>query len=170
MGGPSKLIQREVMDQIIKDLNQPITIQKALEPHGESFQSFFETLKQYPEYAESYAHARSNRADIFADQIVELADSDDNPVKVRNQIDARKWTASKLKPSVYSDRLDISIAQTIDIKGALSDAKNRIRDIIQIPLTQLVESTDAIQRSASGLQPEEGETEEAAIKRILDVD
>lgn len=52
-----------------------------------------------------YAHARSLQADFYADQIVEIADKTTDPIKARLQIDARKWTAAKLLPKKYGERI-----------------------------------------------------------------
>lgn len=83
--------------------------------------------------AEMYAHAREDRADVLADEIVAIADEvvttvraakhgtkdedgDGNTEVVfdatavaRNKlrVDARKWAASKLKPRVYGEKLAI---------------------------------------------------------------
>jgi len=45
----------------------------------------------------------------------------------RVQVDARKWVASKLKPKVYGDRLDVSVTDTrISVLDALKEAKQRV--------------------------------------------
>jgi hypothetical protein len=42
-------------------------------------------------------------------------------------IAARQWTASKLKPKVYGDRLDVDVGQKqISITGALEAARTRM--------------------------------------------
>lgn len=60
---------------------------------------------------ERYARAREIRAEILADEIVEIADlaEDDNSSKVQKaklQVDARRWVASKLLPKRYGDKLE----------------------------------------------------------------
>ncbi len=52
-----------------------------------------------------YAQAREQQADYFADQIVEISDTEDNPQKARIRIDARKWKAAKMRPRVYGDKV-----------------------------------------------------------------
>jgi hypothetical protein len=42
-------------------------------------------------------------------------------------VDARKWTAAKLRPKVYSERVDIEVGQhQISIRGALEAAQARL--------------------------------------------
>ena len=60
-----------------------------------------------------YARARDEQADHYADEIVAIADGDDDPAKVRNRVEARKWIACKLKPRKYGDKLAIGGADDL---------------------------------------------------------
>ncbi|CAN7538845.1 hypothetical protein LJR130_003802 [Variovorax sp. LjRoot130] len=77
-----------------------------------------------PPRSEMYAHAREARADVIADEIVAIADEAevvavmkgnrielvlDATAVARNKlrVDARKWTASKLKPRTYGDKIEL---------------------------------------------------------------
>ena len=75
-------------------------------------------LAKEPWFQEQYARAREDQADSLADDIVRIADEapppDGETGKIdsawvawqRNRIDARKWTASKMKPKKYGDKLE----------------------------------------------------------------
>jgi hypothetical protein len=86
----------------------------------------YEWLLRHPSFAEQYARAREEQADTLADEIVQIADErpevnefrDKNTGEVlsidlssayiqwqKNRIEARKWTAMKLKPKKYGDRV-----------------------------------------------------------------
>lgn len=65
----------------------------------------FRWLRENKEFRDHYAMSMEARADSHADDIVDIADDptlDPNDKRVR--IDARKWTASKLKAKVYGDK------------------------------------------------------------------
>ena len=62
-------------------------------------------LEEHVEFRNAYARARELQADHYADQIVDLADAAEDANLARLQIDARKWTAAKLRPGRYSERL-----------------------------------------------------------------
>lgn len=64
-------------------------------------------LGKYPEFSQRYACAREVQADVLADEIIEIADSDLDPNRARVMIDARKWLAGKLRPKKYSDRVEL---------------------------------------------------------------
>lgn len=77
-------------------------------------------LNKYPEFQAQYARAREEQADALADDIVRIADEspipDGETGKIdpawvawqRNRVEARKWTASKLRPKKYGEKLDVS--------------------------------------------------------------
>lgn len=65
----------------------------------------FRWIEEKPEFRDRYARAREFQADIYADQIIDIADDAEDANLARVQIDARKWTASKLRPNRYGDRI-----------------------------------------------------------------
>jgi hypothetical protein len=85
----------------------------------------FEWLNARPKFVEQYTRAREAQADMYADQIVDIADDAGMDVetvvlgngkkeqrlngeavaRAKVRIDARKWVASKLKPKKYGDRV-----------------------------------------------------------------
>jgi hypothetical protein len=86
----------------------------------------YDWLLKDPEFANRYARARDEQADTLADEIIAIADEQPEIIAVvdkktgaliehkldgaflqwqKNRIDARKWTAMKLKPKKYGDKL-----------------------------------------------------------------
>lgn len=63
---------------------------------------------------EQYARARDAQSDVIADEILMIADTEEDAQKARVRIDARKWLAGKMKPKVYGDK------QTVEHQGGLS--------------------------------------------------
>lgn len=88
----------------------------------------------YKAFSEQYTHAREAQAEVYANEIIDIADDDsldrmfiedkDGNVKAalnsefvqrsKIKIDARKWTASKLLPKKYGDKLDLQHSGTIE--------------------------------------------------------
>lgn len=64
-------------------------------------------LGQYQGFSAQYARACEVQADVLADEIIEIADSDLDPNRARVMIDARKWLAGKLRPKKYGDRVEL---------------------------------------------------------------
>lgn len=62
------------------------------------------------EFHQQYVRAREDQADHYADEITEIADTEEDANKARVRIDARKWVASKLKSKSYGDKITNEIA------------------------------------------------------------
>jgi hypothetical protein len=92
----------------------------------------------------------------LAEQLIELADTPipeglDGPSKsawvqkLRVQIDVRKWSAAKLHPRTYGERLDVSVTETqISITAALAEAEGRViegREADEINISRLIHSS-----------------------------
>lgn len=88
--------------------------------------TFYKWIKENQNLLNIYARARELQAEILADEIVSIADTPQIGSKTREtkdgvfketgdmvehrrlQIDARKWTASKLAPKKYGDKVDVT--------------------------------------------------------------
>lgn len=64
-------------------------------------------------FAAQYARARDAQAERYAEEIVEIADTEKDASIARNRIDARKWTASKLLPKRYGERVELEHSGSI---------------------------------------------------------
>lgn len=66
-------------------------------------------LIKYPTFLNKYEAARDLQADVYADEMDDIAHDPTLDVqRARLIIDTRKWTASKLKPKKYGDKLDMT--------------------------------------------------------------
>ena len=74
----------------------------------------------------AYARAVEIRADILADEALQIADNENDASKARNQIQVRQWLASKLYAKRYGDRIDLNVTQTLDIGSTLAEARARL--------------------------------------------
>jgi hypothetical protein len=89
----------------------------------------------------AYRAATEDRADTLADDIITLADSEppahlEGPAlsawvqQLKLRIHAREWTAAKLRPRVYGEKIDVSVEHTqISILAALEMAEKRVIDL-----------------------------------------
>lgn len=86
--------------------------------------TIYRWLAADPEFCNQYTRAREDQADTLADEIIAIADEQPEVIAVvnkngeliehkldnaflqwqKNRMDARKWTAMKLKPKKYGDR------------------------------------------------------------------
>jgi len=114
------------VQHVIAKVLDGLTLRKALNELQLSPQQFETILRHDKAAALAYARAAELRADLLADEVVEIADSDVDPAMARNRMTARQWLASKLHSKRYGDRIDLNVTQTLDIGGTLAEARARI--------------------------------------------
>lgn len=128
MGAPSTY-STHIANVICIRLAEGESLRQILMEEGMPAQStVYEWLLRHPEFAEKYTRAREEQADTLADEIIQIADEQPEVVPVvdkrtgeliehrldgaflqwqKNRIEARKWTAMKLKPKKYGDKLQL---------------------------------------------------------------
>ena len=111
----TRIAEGESLREIVKDAGMP------------DRSAVYDWLLRHPEFADQYTRAREEQADTLADEIIAIADEQPEIVVVKdktgkvidhkldgayllwqkNRIEARKWTAMKLKPKKYGDKLGL---------------------------------------------------------------
>lgn len=110
------------------------TLKSALANRKLSAWQLHQAISSDRELALAYVRAQEIRADLLADQIIDIADDDErDPHRARNQIQARQWIASKHHSKRYGDRIDLNVTQTIDVSATLSEARSRLITIDHEP-------------------------------------
>ena len=72
-------------------------------------QTVYQWFNLHPDFKDMYARAREERADLLADEVITIADTEEDPNKARVRIDARKWWAAKVNPKSYGDKADLNV-------------------------------------------------------------
>lgn len=110
----TRIAEGESLREIVRDAGMP------------DRSTVYDWLLRHPEFADQYTRAREEQADTLADEIIAIADEQPEIIAVvdkktgaliehkldgaflqwqKNRIDARKWTAMKLKPKKYGDKI-----------------------------------------------------------------
>ena len=127
--GAPTTFTKHIADVICIRISEGESLRKILKDEGMPPQSVvYEWLLRHPAFAEQYTRAREEQADTLADEIIAIADESPQTVEVRDRdgnvldikidsgyvnyqrqrIDARKWTAMKLKPKKYGERVALA--------------------------------------------------------------
>lgn len=131
MGAPTKFKQ-ETADLICVMLSEGMSLRKILKADTAgvlpSQATVYNWLFSQPDFLKQYTRAREEQAETLADEIIDIADEQPEIVAVvdkttgaliehkldgaflqwqKNRIEARKWTASKLRPKKYGDRVAV---------------------------------------------------------------
>ena len=146
------VIEGQLLRQAAKLLNLPES-------------SLYRALHADPTLWANYKRARELGANAMAEQAVDIADNDVDAKRARNRIMVRQWLAGKLDPKTYGDRLDLNVTQTVDIAGALTEARSRVR-----PLRDQSNAVDAeVIRESVGYESRSGDKESPAPQKFEDL-
>jgi len=123
---PRRVFDQKVADMICIGLSEGMSLRQILRADTTGVlpaqSTVYDWLLRHPDFAEQYARAREEQADTNADEILSIADemppeyTDDKGRTSLDQtylawqkqrIEARKWTAMKLKPKKYGDKLGL---------------------------------------------------------------
>ncbi len=113
-------------------------MQGALDDHGVSRYDYDKARLKDPLKSQAHARARQDGADAMADAIPYIADTEKDPQRAKNMIDARKWLTGAIKPREYGQRVDVNLTETVDISAALLEAKRRALRLTCDPAQRLI--------------------------------
>jgi hypothetical protein len=125
----TEAIGQEICEQLARGVSS-VTICKAL---GLPSSVVALWVRDYPDFADAYEHARLLQADYYAAQCIDISDEADVTVQYLGQnvkleldgaaiarnrlrIDARKWYAAKLNQKRYGDSSSIALSGTIETR------------------------------------------------------
>jgi hypothetical protein len=98
----------EIAAEICDKVASGMKLVDVLKAHGLPTRStFYLWMREHDGVSDMYARAREERAELIADEIIDIADNEPDPNKARVRVDARKWAAAKLNPKQYGDRLHV---------------------------------------------------------------
>ena len=109
----------------------------------------YEARKQYPIIDAAYQVARELRADLLADEVVEISDTETNPHKARIRCEVRLKVAGFFNRKVYGEHVDMTVEGRVDMGLALMEAKQRLLkhlgEIQEIADGEVIDSTAQIE-------------------------
>ena len=115
------------------------------DPDMPDYATFQKWLLRDPDLFREYARARQLQADYYADETVEIADTDPNVARARNRMDARRWHASKLNPRKYGERINQELMASItttNVKIDVSAIPEKAREQLRKALVEQMKASD----------------------------
>ena len=103
-------------DRICAAIAQGQPLVKACEAETIDYSTAVRWLREREYFRANYAQAREDQADWHADEVLAIADDATlTPDDRRVRIDARKWSAGKMKPKRYGDKLQTEQSVTLTV-------------------------------------------------------
>ena len=139
--------ERVIWPQILEKISSGQSLVSAVKALKMPYATAKWQLRNNESLRSEYHKAIEERGDYLADELVDLSDemppADLDPALInawvnrqRLRIDARKWSAAKLRPKQWGDKIDVSVTHTqISITTALKDAEARLlNDVTDIEI------------------------------------
>jgi hypothetical protein len=126
---------------VLREIGNGSSLITAIKKEGyPTYDAFQRHLRAHPEVKRMYEEAIEVRADYLAESLIDISEEPPpegldgpqlsawiNQMKIR--IDTRKWTAAKLRPKQWGERIDVAVTHTqISISQALKEAEARLID------------------------------------------
>ena len=115
-------------------------------------------IQLHPEFGNAVRSARAEAAHLLMDETIVIADTDPDPARARNRIQARQRLAETRNRSAYGQSVDMSVTQRVDVGAVMIEARRRalpVRDQTQHALTQ---DTDYFEITSEGATDTESVT------------
>lgn len=115
MTGRPSTFSPELAEEICSQIAQGKSLRAICrDPGMPSQNAVFTWVWQHASFHEKYARATFARTDVWAEEIIEIAEqaatfTDSTAVNAaRLRVDARKWLMSRLNPRKYGDRVELA--------------------------------------------------------------
>lgn len=103
--------------------------------HGPSVDAVYRWLRSRADFRDLYAQAHEDRADTLADEMLEMADqrglSLEDTQMAKLSVETRKWIASKLRPSKYGERQEVTHTGAVNIRLGIPQTPNQTIQVIE---------------------------------------
>lgn len=134
MGNSAPITPAE-FDLVIDSLKNGISIMQLVRDMREMGIDFPSASRIYDHVYRSsetrllYTQARETFAHAVVDEVINIADSERDPQRARNKMNARQWVAAKLIPKTYGDKLDLEVTNKVDLTVAVKAARDRLSNM-----------------------------------------
>lgn len=116
---------------------------------GTDHETFWRWKERDPKFSQEFGRARSEGLELIADTLLTMVDDVPDVNKARLKSDNIKWLLSKRKAHTYGDRLDVNVNHTVDIGGALAEARSRALPQSDLSTHGVIDVVDIPQLNAS---------------------
>lgn len=153
---------KSTIELIIEEFSETGHLNRSLAKYGMTRSRFMKAVEGDFTVRGLYDFARRNAADKHAEEIIDISDTDPDPLRARNRIDTRRWYASKLNAKVYGDKLDLNVTERVNYVDVLALAESRmlpVRDLALPESPKTIDITTTSVNESDGYKPQQSEFE-----------
>lgn len=129
-------VAKRICDLLVsrKDDGSPYALKDVCEELDLWEGTVYNWKNKHPEFYELYERARKDRAEMMAEDVLRVVDTDPDPASARVKMDARKWYAAKLNPKQYGDKVmgdkDNPLVHEVKDETSVADLRSRIARLV----------------------------------------
>ena len=125
-GGRPSSFNQDIADAIVKHITGGGHMSKVKELYGLDPATVWSWRRKHEGFDEAVARAEEARAELWSDQLIEIADTDEDANRARVRIDARWKVIGSLLYRRYGVKQSIDINQNVNVAVAHADALLRL--------------------------------------------
>lgn len=127
---------KEICEKIAGGMHLSTMVGEGLVP---SLAAFSRWMNENEAFREAVARAQEARAELWADQLIEIADTDEDANRARVRIDARWKVIGSLLYRRYGVKQSVDINQTVNVAVAHADTLLRLAERARQPSSDAIE-------------------------------
>lgn len=124
--GRPTLFNQEIADAIVNHIIGGGHMSKVKELYGLDPATVWSWRKRHEAFNDAVTRAEEARAELWSDQLIEIADLDEDPNRARVRIDARWKVIGSLLYRRYGVKTQVDINQNVNVAVAHADALVRL--------------------------------------------
>lgn len=169
--GPSGFITAAMKDRIIELLSNGELVTDVAEELGISMRALHMERLRDAKFGIACIDALDLGAEVQADDLLKIPQRIEDTNKARLLSDNSKWLLSRRHAKRYGDRVDINVTKTVDVKGAMQEARERLAHPLPDPnaSNRIVNTTHSIAQRVDADSDDACETKDALEKQLSDL-
>lgn len=152
MPNPGKPLTPEMAEKVIDGILAGKSQAVIAEEIGCALSTLGKWIQVNTEFGNAVRAARAEAAHLLMDETITIADTDPDPQRARNRIQARQRLAETRNRSAYGPSVDMNVTQRMDVGTVLLEARRRalpVSDQTPALITQDVEYVELIGNGTS---------------------
>lgn len=126
IGRPAFHLNEEQQETIIEMATQGIQLSDICRRLQINPSVLFRYREKHSDFDMKFARALRHGADVLADSLLGISNKYHDVQVATLESNNIKWILSKRYSRDYGDRIDLNVTQSVDISGALKEAKDRL--------------------------------------------
>jgi hypothetical protein len=151
--GNKRIATKEEKEKVVSMYSEGKQVSEIAREIGVSMDTLQKWKLEDPLFGSECSRAQELGFEVMADSLLSICETYEDVNQARLISDNTKWVLARRAASKYGDKITMDVNQTVDVSAALTEARNRIRDVSQTTIAQVRELTQVPISQATGSEP-----------------